>query len=196
MPKPSEEYAKQLLELLHHITETKLTVADTVFSLNELHRNKKINELEFDFNVTSFSPDDINHLSATETPFQIRYAKELEGIMNGKIDLFFEHGGKYFILDWKSNYLGDKPGDYSEENVKVAMAESNYHLQYLIYTVAVKKYLQLRIPGFDYKTHFGGVIYLFVRGIRKVNNQGIFTHKPSEQLIGELERILSGKVTG
>lgn len=196
IPNPSGKYATQLLALLDHVILAKLTVADTVFSLNELHRDKKINELEFDFNVTSFSPEEMNHLSATETPFQIRYAKELEGIMNGKIDLFFEHDGKFFILDWKSNYLGDKPGDYSEENVRAAMAESNYHLQYLIYTVAVKKYLQLRKPGFDYKTHFGGVIYLFVRGIRKDKNQGIFTHKPSGHLIDELEKILSGKVTG
>jgi exodeoxyribonuclease V beta subunit len=185
------DYAAQVLELLHHVTETNITVADSVLSLNGIHTHKKLNELEFDFNVLPFAPDAINQLSTAEVPIQIRYAKELEGIMNGKIDLFFEHAGKYYILDWKSNYLGDGPTDYSKENVVLAMAESNYHLQYLIYTIAVKKYLQLRVPAFDYATHFGGVIYLFVRGVRMDNNLGIFTYRPGKRLIDELEHLLS-----
>jgi exodeoxyribonuclease V beta subunit len=191
MPNSLADYAAQLLELLHHVTETSITVGDTAFSLNQLPIHKKLNELEFDFNVLPFVPDAINQLSNVEVPIQIRYAKELEGIMNGKIDLFFEHGGKYFILDWKSNYLGDRPADYSKENVALAMAESNYHLQYLIYTVAVKKYLALRVPGFDYATHFGGVIYLFVRGIRRDNELGVFTSCPEEHLIVKLEKMFS-----
>ena len=191
MPNAPAAHAAQVLQLLHHVTETGIRLGDTVFSLNQVHSHKKLNELEFDFNVVPFVPDAVNQLSTAEVPIQIRYAKELEGIMNGKIDLFFEHAGKYFILDWKSNYLGDQPADYSKENVALAMAESNYHLQYLIYTVAVKKYLQLRVPGFDYATHFGGVIYLFVRGIRKDNHPGVFTYRPDERLIEELENLFS-----
>ena len=133
-------------------------------------------------------------MSTPPVPNQIRYAKDLEGIMNGKIDLFFEHAGKYFILDWKSNYLGDSAADYSKENIQLAMTESNYHLQYLIYTLAVKKYLQLRVPGFEYATHFGGVIYLFVRGIRKGRELGVFAYRPDEGLIDKLDGILSKNV--
>jgi len=57
----------------------------------------------------------------------------------------------------------------------------------MIYTLAVKRWLQSRVPGFDYDTHFGGVIYLFLRGIRKGNTTGIFTAKPSQGLIAELD---------
>ena len=194
MSYPPAEYAIQLMELLHHVTETKISVADASFSLNEISKDKRLNELEFDFNVAPFNPDSVNRLSTPEMPIQLRYSKELEGIMNGKVDLFFEYAGKYFILDWKSNFLGDRAGDYSKENIQLAMTESNYHLQYLIYTLAVKKYLQLRVPGFKYETHFGGVIYLFVRGIRKDNDQGVFAYKPAETLMDELDGLLSKEV--
>ena len=71
------------------------------------------------------------------------------------------------------------------------MNESNYHLQYLIYTVAAKKYLESRLPSFDYKTQFGGVIYLFVRGMRNGTDAGIFTAKPSLSRISMLEGLLN-----
>ncbi|MCW3091283.1 MAG: hypothetical protein JWP81_2352 [Ferruginibacter sp.] len=191
IPHPTPEYTTRLIELLHHVTETAISMGNSTFSLNKLQRDKRLNELEFNFNVALFEPEIINRLSAPGVPFQIRYAKELEGIMNGKIDMFFEHEGKYFILDWKSNFLGDRLTDYSKGNIRTAMAESNYHLQYLVYTIAVKKYLALHVAGFDYATHFGGVIYLFVRGIRKGGDQGIFAYKPAETLIDQLDELLS-----
>jgi len=188
---PIAESVSHLTTLLNHVTETTIHLAGTSIQLKELQWDKKLNELEFDFNVALFNPDAVIRLSTPELPIQIRYAKELEGIMNGKIDLFFEHGGKYYILDWKSNFLGDRPADYSKENTQAAMTESNYHLQYLVYTLAVKKYCQLRVPVFDYDTHFGGVIYLFVRGVRKDKEQGIFAYKPPRELIDSLDSMLS-----
>ncbi len=193
IPNAPAEYATWLLELLNHVTSTRISIANSTFSLNEIPRDKRLSELEFDFNVSPFNPDTINRLSTPDAPFQVRYATELEGIMNGKIDLFFEHAGKYFILDWKSNFLGDQPADYSKENIQLAMAESNYHLQHLVYTLAVKKYLQLRVPGFIYATHFGGVIYLFVRGARKDSDKGIFAYRPDEGLINALDVLLGKK---
>ena len=71
------------------------------------------------------------------------------------------------------------------------MAENNYHLQYHIYTVAVCKYLSLHVPDFCYETHFGGVIYLFVRGIRKGETTGIFFHQPEKNTIDQLTQYLS-----
>ena len=112
--------------------------------------------------------------------------------MNGKIDLFFEHQGKYFVLDWKSNYLGDNLENYGPAALNQAMNESNYHLQYLIYCLASKKYLQSRLLLFNYETDFGGVIYLFVRGVRDNSDSGIFVAKPSLQKMEMLERILDG----
>ncbi|MEJ7588299.1 MAG: UvrD-helicase domain-containing protein, partial [Ferruginibacter sp.] len=186
--------AGHLAALLQHVTKTTISIGGTSFRLGEVARDKRLNELEFDFSVTTFNPETIKNLSTPSMPVQLRYVKELEGIMNGKIDLFFEHAGKYFILDWKSNHLGNKQEDYSKENISAAMAESNYHLQYLIYTVAVKKYLALRLPHFNYEKHFGGVIYLFVRGVRSGGTHGIFTCRPDEELINKLDKIFSQKL--
>ncbi|MEO6548367.1 MAG: exodeoxyribonuclease V subunit beta [Ferruginibacter sp.] len=191
IPHRGGEYSLNLETLLHQVSETNIPVGDISFQLNELHRDRILNELEFNFNVGLFEPAELNSLSTPAVPFQVRYAKELEGIMNGKIDMFFEHAGKYFILDWKSNFLGDKIDDYSPDNIQLAMTASNYHLQYLVYTIAVKKYLALHVPGFNYATHFGGVIYLFVRGIRVGGTEGIFAGKPEETLIDRLEELLS-----
>ena len=114
--------------------------------------------------------------------------------MNGKMDLFFEHLGRYYVLDWKSNYLGAITEDYSSAALAIAMNESNYHLQYLIYTLAAKKYLESRLPAFDYETQFGGVIYLFVRGMRIGSDAGIFACKPALSKIVQLENMLMGKL--
>jgi exodeoxyribonuclease V beta subunit len=112
--------------------------------------------------------------------------------MNGKIDLFFEHEGKYYILDWKSNFLGNSLEFYDTEHVKAAMYENNYNLQYLIYTVALTKYLQLRKTDFDYDTHFGGVIYLFLRGVRAEGQTGIYYTKPDKALIKQMKGVIGG----
>jgi exodeoxyribonuclease V beta subunit len=187
---PPAEYHSKLLELLQHVTQNKINIHGTAFTLAEVQKEKRISEMEFDFPVAPFAPEEVNRLSSSRVPLQVRYARELEGMMNGKIDMFFEHAGKYFILDWKSNFLGYRPGDYSLENISLAMEESNYHLQYLIYTIAARKYLQLRLPGFDYAKQFGGVIYLFVRGVRKDREQGVFTTLPEEALLDKLEALL------
>jgi exodeoxyribonuclease V beta subunit len=112
--------------------------------------------------------------------------------MNGKIDLFFEHNGKYYILDWKSNFLGNSLAFYNADHVKAAMYENNYNLQYLIYTVALTKYLKLRNPNFDYDKDFGGVIYLFLRGVRSDGQTGIYYSKPEKDLIDQIKLIIGG----
>src|SRR5690606_29110885 len=116
---------------------------------------------------------------------------EIEGVMNGKIDLFFEYQGRYYILDWKSNFLGDSRIYYQTEYLRTAMNDHNYHLQYLIYTLAAKKYLQQRIPNFDYGRQFGGVMYVFLRGVRAETEEGVFTYKPTDRQILALEDIFS-----
>ena len=145
---------------------------------------------KFDFPVPIFDPQVLNQLSDENTKVQVNFGDELEGMMNGKIDLFFECKEKYFVLDWKSNFLGSTLDAYSKEKLNEAMNENNYHLQYLIYTLAAKKYLESRLPDFNYEKDFGGVIYVFLRGVRAESETGFFVCKPSLQLIEKLEGIL------
>ena len=160
----------------------------TNFKLSEIQNNKKLPELEFYFNLKNLSPKKILEIS---TLIDIESSRITQGMMYGFIDLFFEHQGKYYILDWKSNFLGSKLKDYSLENIELAMRGNNYHLQYLIYTVAVKRFLSLKITDFNYNKHFGGVLYVFLRGCRKEQSTGIFYSKPTEEIINRLDQLLT-----
>lgn len=196
VPGQQETYAPMLRQLLEHVLHTDITVGAQTFPLSAVIWHKRIPEFEFDFPVSAFFPDMLNGLSDDRASVVVRRFQEhgnheLEGIMNGKMDLFFEHEGKYYILDWKSNYLGDSPADYTPAALSAAMNENNYHLQYLIYTLAAKKYLESRLYSFNYEKQFGGVIYCFVRGIRKGQSTGIFTSKPPLSKILQLENSLS-----
>jgi exodeoxyribonuclease V beta subunit len=192
--KKKEELFPLLEEMLHQVLNHRIRIKDVAFKLNEVSFDKRIHEFEFDFPVPAFDPQTLNSLSDENIKINVEHREELEGLMNGKIDLFFECRQKYFVLDWKSNFLGASLDAYSREKLKDAMNENNYHLQYLIYTVAVKKYLESRMPDFDYETHFGGVIYVFLRGVRSKSDTGFFVCKPPLKTIKKLEKIVGNKV--
>lgn len=191
MPRKKDGHTQPIRQLLEETLAAKIVTHSSSFTLSDIGREKRLNELEFDFNVQSFSPSALNALSKEAAPFIINASGQLAGVMNGKVDLFFEHGGKFYILDWKSNYLGDSLSDYEPLRLHEAMTANNYHLQYLIYTVAVMRYLKVRMPEFSYERDFGGVIYLFVRGTRKDGSTGVYTARPDYQMILELENILT-----
>lgn len=176
-----------LCQMMQHVLQVNILAVG--FSLNSISNQQKMNELEFDFPVQPFPTKEMQRLSPDETPWHIQDTDTLQGIMNGKMDLFFEQGGKYYILDWKSNHLGNQTADYGTTQVLEAMTANNYHLQYHLYTVALCLYLRWRLPDFDYDRDFGGVIYLFVRGVRVGEDTGIFYHKPSKALIDEMLQL-------
>ena len=115
----------------------------------------------------------------------------VQGMLRGFMDLVVEHGGRYFILDWKSNHLGNRVEDYNQPCMRREMEQSLYPLQYLLYTVALDNYLRLRVPDYDYDKHFGGVFYLFLRGVNGKGN-GVFADRPPKSFIAELSEALLG----
>jgi exodeoxyribonuclease V beta subunit len=117
--------------------------------------------------------------------------QNVSGMLLGFIDLLFCHAGKYYILDWKSNYLGNQPENYAPANLARDMERKLYPLQYLIYTVAVNRYLERRIPDYRYETHFGGALYLYLRGIDNSRpGNGIYYDKPDAGLVRGLTQCL------
>jgi exodeoxyribonuclease V beta subunit len=109
---------------------------------------------------------------------------DLSGFLKGFIDLvFYAPDGKYYLLDYKSNWLGDHADDYNRDNIFQTMAKHHYDLQYLIYTVALHRFLKSR--GLNYED-FGGVYYLFLRGMPK--GRGVYGHRPPKTLIQTLEQ--------
>jgi exodeoxyribonuclease V beta subunit len=179
---------------LGHILNAEIRMPnDVTLKLSEVNHVDRINELEFDFNMNEFDAISVaNVVGETEVRINTELFK-IKGVMNGKMDLFFRHNGKYYILDWKSNFLGFTLDDYQKANVEEAMTDSNYHLQYLIYTMASRLYLKNRIPDFNYDDHFGGVVYLFLRGMRTGSDNGIFRSIPSKYVLNNLEELIHHK---
>lgn len=178
-------------QLVAHIVQAEIAIGPNVFQLYEVGNQHKLNELEFNFPVQSAAVQHrlIPVLESFGATMNDKYFN-LQGMMNGKIDLLLAHKDQYFVLDWKSNYLGCTLEDYEGDLLYDAMTEHNYHLQYLIYTVAVHKYLQQRMgASYDYDTHFGGVIYVFFRGVRSGKRSGVFTVKPPLALIEQLTHL-------
>ncbi|VDZ58559.1 Exodeoxyribonuclease V beta chain [Serratia odorifera] len=101
--------------------------------------------------------------------------------------------GKYYLLDYKSNWLGEDSSAYTQPAMAQAMAEHRYDLQYQLYTLALHRYLRHRLADYDYQRHFGGVIYLFLRGVAAEHpGNGIFSCRPDGELVMGMDRLFSG----
>ena len=111
-------------------------------------------------------------------------------MMKGFIDLIFMHNGKFYIVDYKTNHLGNHSKDYDDTNLNTAMLDNYYDVQYLIYSVALTRYLKFRMPNYNYDEHFGGVFYLFVRGMTDIGSDGIYFRKPTEKQIEQLDQLM------
>lgn len=190
-PNQDEQFKENMLVFLNQVLKTSLTATES-FSMADVALHQTLHELEFDFPLPLFPVHRLNELMGDKIQISDRFPQRIEGMMNGKIDLFFQHDGKYFVLDWKSNYLGPNLEDYSPENLDGAMTEANYHLQYMIYCLAVKKYLFSRLGrNFDWDRDFGGVFYLFVRGMRTGTDFGIFHREVKLEELLQWEKVMN-----
>jgi exodeoxyribonuclease V beta subunit len=114
-----------------------------------------------------------------------------QGFMTGFMDLVVRHQGRFYLLDWKSNWLGPAPGHYTRGALDEAMAGSHYFLQYHLYCLALNRHLELRLPGYDYARHFGGVRYVFLRGVDPASpGQGVHSDTPDPRFLAALDKAL------
>jgi exodeoxyribonuclease V beta subunit len=190
---------RMLLQLAEDVTTATLRPG---LQLASVPLARRLTELEFNLPVRHLAAGALNHTLESwgyEVP-SLNFGA-LEGYLKGFIDLVFEHEGRYFILDWKSNHLGYTAADYGALPVARAMADHGYHLQYLIYVLALDRYLRLRVANYRYATHFGGVLYLFVRGVRPSwpgdgdAAPGVFFHRPQAGTLRELNALLGAPNT-
>ena len=107
-----------------------------------------------------------------------------------------QQNNKYYVVDYKSNHLGELFAHYVGEPLEQAMSSHHYHLQYLLYSLALHRFLATRIVDYDYQRHFGGCFYLFLRGMSKDTDNfgGIYFSRPSLALIEQLDALFSGEV--
>ena len=95
-----------------------------------------------------------------------------QGFMKGYIDMVFRHQGRFYLLDWKSNHLGPTLDDYNQTSLNKTMQAHYYILQYHIYTLALHQYLRYQQPDYRYEKDFGGVFYIFIRGVNERQRSG------------------------
>lgn len=163
----------------------------------------RLHELEFTLPLAPVTPDGLAGAFARAGEPVADFAgfiarlgfQQVRGFLRGFIDMVFVRDGRYYLLDWKSNHLGDSPSEYSAERMASEMLRHHYILQYHLYAVALHRYLARRIRDYDYARHFGGVYYLFVRGMDPADNArpGVFFDLPSAALIESLGRYFDGE---
>ncbi|WP_336290145.1 exodeoxyribonuclease V subunit beta [Aeromonas dhakensis] len=188
-----ESWAQVLQQQVEAVLETPLETGfgDPV-RLRDLAPERKQVELEFFLPMGRVTAPALTALCQQHDPLS-RGNKPLsfatvQGMLKGFIDLVFEWQGRWYLLDYKSNHLGMSPTDYSRPALEQAMVEHRYDLQYQLYSLAMHRLLALRLPGYDFDQHFGGVFYLFLRGMPQ---GGIFHTRPSRDLVLGLDRLFS-----
>ncbi|MDY6903102.1 MAG: exodeoxyribonuclease V subunit beta [Thermodesulfobacteriota bacterium] len=170
--------------------------------LDTLTANHRIHELEFYFPLNRVSADGMAavYRNAGAIPPETDFAGRLgrltfspaRGYMKGFMDLVFYHDRHYYLLDWKSNYLGTRAAAYHRDALYGEMVSACYLLQAHIYTVALNRYLMTRVPDYDYESMFGGIFYIYLRGVDPAHgpDYGIYREKPSVSLIDGLTSYL------
>ncbi len=205
------EWTEIVQRALTEILGSEMPVATGSVRLADVRASARLNELEFQLPVANneyrVTPADLAaalraHPSA-ELPEEwvdylagVRFAP-LHGFLKGFVDLVFEHGGRYYVLDYKTNYLGRVASDYQGAGLEAAMRHGDYFLQYHLYAVAVHRYLTQRRADYRYEEHFGGVLFAFLRGMSpRVPGAGVFFELPPRPRIEALATLLSTGALG
>ena len=164
------------------------------FSLSSVERQHMMAELEFYFTTGDIRLREILEIIRPEVPSSFSLDNiSKEGFLKGFIDLTFEYEGRYYILDYKTNFLGNSKNDYKKGKLFEEIKEAFYDVQYHLYIVALHRFLKLRLKKYRYEKHMGGAFYLFVRGINKEGPEGIFYDRPAEEKINKLNAYLEQK---
>lgn len=183
-------------------------LAPAAFALRDLAPAQRLHELPFLFPVRSAGSgavrqQDLSRAMAVEAAgVMAEYADRLAalafvplaGYLKGFVDLVFEHQGRWYLVDYKSNHLGDHYPDYEQSALCRAMADHHYYLQYHLYCLALDRYLRLRLSDYRYEEHFGGVFYLFLKGMHPEKpGNGVFYDRPPAARLAALAELFAGR---
>jgi exodeoxyribonuclease V beta subunit len=201
-----ERHGANVCRALAEILDTPLLADDTTLTLRSLSRARRVPELSFDLAVAR--GDAAGPISARRLGAVLAQRKELgdygdrlaaldfapfSGFLTGALDLAFEHGGRYWLLDYKSNRLGPTYAHYAPERLAQVMSESHYHLQSHLYAAALHLHLRQRLgAAYVPETHFGGCLFLFMRGLHpelkpaQGGRMGVYRDRPPTEILDAL----------
>ena len=153
-------------------------------------------ELEFLFSAARVDVQAADQLICRHTldaqPRATLLPERLNGMFKGFIDLVFEHKGRYYVVDYKSNWLGADAAAYTQRAMTAAVLEHRYDLQYVFYLLALHRQLRARLVDYDYDQHMGGALYWFIRG-GEAETGGLWHALPPRSLIESLDRLFAGQ---
>ncbi len=189
------EWVPMLQQLLTDVVSQPLK--DENFVLRNTQSRKRTIEMEFIMPVEKLQSGRVNRLLKKHDALSSQAGDlnfdSVSGVLKGFVDLIFQWEGRYYVLDWKSNHLGEAKENYAPEKLARAMIEHRYDFQYQIYSLALHRYLSQRKADYDYESDFGGVFYIFLRGIETGTSNGIFYTKPSFELINGLDELFTNE---
>lgn len=193
------DYLEQIDQGLLRWLTTPLAVAGDSLVLAQLDADQLQAEFEFWFGSYQVETSALDQLIRNYTlagaarPTLVQ--ERLNGVLNGFIDLVFCHGQRYYLLDWKSNTLGNVDADYQQKAMVACILQHRYDLQYSLYLLALHRLLRHRLPNYDYDRDVGGVIYLFLRAAESAaEGCGVYFDKPPKAMIEALDALFDGQL--
>ena len=187
----SDQHRQTLKAWLRNILATPLDGSG--LTLGGISRQKRLNELSFDFALDHIDIDRLNQFMQSRSPHPLQAVTTANfcGLITGIIDLVFEYRGRYYVADYKSNFLGRKLLDYAPGKLQQAMLDRRYDLQSLIYSLALHRLLAQRLVDYDFESHFGGNYYLFLRAMRPAHgtDYGVHFDRPDRDSIEAFDRL-------
>jgi len=208
---------EDLISWLDEIVASPLVEASSssseYFCLSDITMQKTLRESEFYFPMEEASIGALaklltDHRNAALVDLNDGYGinhvrlpsyHSLKGMMHGFIDLVFEQKGKFYVCDYKSSHLGDDFTDYNHQALRHNIENNYYDLQYLIYSLALHRYLQQNVPDYKAEQHFGGIYYLYLRGMtndEQYRGTGVYFRKILLDELIALDRLFLGKELG
>ena len=152
-------------------------------------------EMEFWFPSAALNSSALDRLCRQhlldDTPRPALPERQLHGMLKGFADLVFEHEGRYWVLDYKSNALGAGDAAYSKSAMAAGMAAHRYDIQGAIYMLALHRLLRSRLgDAYDPARQLGGALFFFLRGIANAATRGCYLLPPDPDLLDGLDRLL------
>ena len=192
------KWQETLCDMIGKVLAVPLLTGTNSLTLSSVTMKDRLSELQFYFPLEPITPKKLKEIFARhgDTGIPAEFPDRIEelnfqparGFMKGFMDLVFQYQGRFYLVDWKSNLLGHRVPDYGPEAMAAEMGEQFYILQYHLYVIALSQYLKMRIPNYDYDRHFGGVFYIFLRGVDPESGPeyGVYRDRPKRELIDTL----------
>jgi exodeoxyribonuclease V beta subunit len=213
---PVDVEASELAAAMVPMHDTPLGPLADGSTLRQIGLPDRMREMDFEFPLGDRHLRDVGDLLREHLPKDDSLAsyadrltgaalggQSLKGYLSGSVDAVLRVGGRYVVVDYKTNWLGDpsRPltaADYARPRLVEAMLHSDYPLQAMLYSVVLHRFLRWRLPGYDPERHLGGVMYLFLRGMCGPDTPvvdghpaGVFDWQPPAALITAMSDLVA-----